>query len=313
VAEALARNDATFLRILDRPVTHTCIHRHHLLAPRLARLWLVVLVVTLAESASAQTQPAPPQLGPADNAELGVVIASGNARATSVGLRNVYVFRGSNAELGWESGWLRAASRDGDRYAVQRGSGVEVLEPGTAIDSDRLFSKLRYQREVSTRVDWFSNFDAVRDEPSNITRQFVLAAGLGTTWRKTDRLTFRTGYGVSYTDEDLVVEGANRFGGYRLFYGLKTRPATSTTVESELTADGSFKTADDIRADWLNSVSVAINARLALKSSYRVLFRNLPALETLALLSPDGLAIGTVDVLKHQIDTNLTTSLVITF
>ena len=95
-----------------------------------------------------------------------MVIATGNARSTSVGLRNVYTFRWSNAELGWESSWLRAASR---------------------------------------------------------------------------------------------------------------------------------------------------NSNLALKASYRVLFRNLPALEALVLRSPAGLAIGTVDVLKNQVDTNLTTSLVIAF
>jgi hypothetical protein len=132
----------------------------------------------------------------------------------------------------------------------------------------------------------------VRDEPANINRQFVLAAGLGTTWVKSDRLTFRTAYGISYTDEDLVIEGGNRFAGYRLFYGLKSPVTPSTTIESELTADGSFDTGDDIRTDWLNGVNVALNSRMALKSSLRVLFRNLPALETLDLLTPGGVPVG---------------------
>lgn len=270
--------------------------------------------IAIAGTASAQTPPPQePKLGPANSAELGMVIATGNARSTSVGLRNVYTYRWPNALLRWESGWLRAVSRDGDRFAVETASGFDIIEPDTEVDSHRLFSKLHYQRQVSPRTDWFADFDAVRDEPSNINRQFVVAGGLGTTWTKTDRLTFRTAYGVSYTDEDLVVEGANRFAGYRLYYGLKALLTPATAAESELTFDGSFENGDDFRTDWLNSISVAMNTRVALKSSVRLLFRNVPALEALDLRNAAGLTIGTVNVEKHKVDTNFTTSLVIAF
>lgn len=275
-------------------------------------------ILTVPLTSSAQTPPPaqpppPPKMGPSNSTEMGLVIATGNARSTTIGLRNVYIYRWPNAELGWEAGWLRAVSRDGDPFAVGTPTAFDVVEPETEVDSHRLFSKLRYQRQLSTRNDWFANFDAVRDEPSNINRQFVLAGGLGTTWHKTDRLTFRTAYGVSYTDEDLVVEGANRFAGYRLYYGLKGALTATTRAESELTADGSFETGDDIRTDWLNGLSVAINSRMALKASVRLLFRNIPALQTLDLQSPEGILVGSVDVPKKKVDTNVTTSLVITF
>lgn len=284
---------------------------------RFLRLLLFLAGMTTAATASAQPAPAPPpekpKLGPSNSSELGLILTTGNARSTSLGFRNLYAYRWTDAELSWEAGWLRAASRKGDRFAVENGNGFDIVEPETDIDSQRLFSKLHYQRQLSPRTDWFANFDAVRDEPSNINRQFVTAGGLGTTWSKTDRLTFRTAYGISYTDEDLVVEGANRFAGYRLAYALKAPLAAATAFQSELTGDGSFDTADDIRADWLNGLTVAINAKLALKSSIRVLFRNLPALEALELRSTGGSAVGTVEVPKKKVDTNLTTSLVITF
>jgi hypothetical protein len=275
----------------------------------------LLLVGLTATSAWAQTPAPPPEpkLGPTNNTELGLVIATGNARSTSIGLRNVYVYRWENAELGWEAGWLRATSRDGDRFAVQTASGFDIVDPDTQVDSHRLFSKLKYQRQISARHDWFANFDAVRDEPSNINSQFVFAGGLGTTWRKDDRVTFRTAYGLSYTEEDLVVEGSNRFAGYRLGYGLKSVLTPTTKFESDLTFDGSFDEGDDVRTDWLNGVSVAINTRIALKSSVRMLFRNVPALETLDLRTPEGLVIGTVTEPKKKVDMNLTTSLVITF
>ena len=276
---------------------------------------LAAALFAVSETASAQTTSPPkePELGASNNTELSVVMATGNARSTSVGLRNLYTFRWANAELKWETGWLRADSRDGDRFAVQSASGFDVVEPGTATDSHRMFSKLGYQRQLSRTLDWFANFDAVRDEPSNINRQVVLAGGLGTTWQKTERRTFRTSYGLSYTTEDLVVEGENSFAGYRLAYDLRARLAEATRLESNLTTDGSFETGDDIRMDWLNGVSVAINNRVALKSSVRVLYRNLPALESLALRTPEGATIGSVDVPKKKTDMNLTTSLVITF
>jgi hypothetical protein len=269
--------------------------------------------------ATAWAQAAPPpaaaekKLGPSNNTELSLVVASGNADSTTFGFRNLYGYRWPRSEFGWEAGWLRAQSRDGDRYALDTGSGVDIITPPNAVDSDRLFSKLRYQRQITTRLDWFTNFDSVRDEPSNINSQLVLAAGLGTLWKNTDTLTFRTAYGLNYTNEDLALEGRNTFAGYRLFYGLKGKPATATVVESELTADGSFETSNDIRTDWLNAVGVAINSRMALKAGVRVLFRNLPALELLKLQAPSGLVIGTFETAKEKVDTNLTTSLVITF
>ena len=56
----------------------------------------------------------------------------------------------------------------------------------------------------------------------------------------------------------------------------------------------SFNTGKDIRADWLTGVGVAINSRLALKSSVRLLFRKLPALEAPELRTPPRVNVGTV-------------------
>jgi len=275
-----------------------------------------VVIMAVGGTASAQTQavqkPEEPKLGTSDSAEVALVASTGNAQATSFAFRNLYGYQWAGAQLSWESGWLRVTSAD-DRYAVQVGSGYEVVNPGLTVDSQRGYSKLRYQRQISQRTDWFSNFDAVRDEPSNINSEYVVAGGLGTTWRKSDRSLFRTAYGVTYTDEDLVLEGANRFAGYRLFYGLKAPFGEKSWFESELTADGSFDKSDDFRTDWLNGLNVSINSKLALKASVRVLFRNLPALETLDLKTSEGAVVGTVEVSKKQLDTNFTTSLVITF
>ena len=250
-----------------------------------------------------------------NNTELSWVVAKGNADASSVGFRNVYTYTWQASNLSWETGWVRAESRDGDRFAIaQPGGGFEVVVPPNDIDSQRLYSKLGYRREITGRHFWFGNFDSARDEPSNINRQFVGAGGFGTQWASRDRLQFRTEYGISLTSEDLDLEGENSFGGYRLTYALNAGVAASTTVESALTFDGAFKQGNDIRTDWLNGVSVSINSKIALKSSIRLLFRNIPALEELDLETPIlGVVIGKVEIPKEKLDVNFTTSLVITF
>lgn len=247
--------------------------------------------------------------------ELSLVVASGNAQAESIGFRNVYEYRWSDATLTWETGWVRAASLDGDRVAVaEPGGGFAVVDPQPEIDSQRLYSKLGFRHEISGPHFWFVNYDSVRDEPSNIKRQLVGAGGFGTEWADRDGLRFRTEYGVSVTSEALDLEGADAFGGYRLAYALNAGVTRTLTVDSELTFDGSFDRRDDIRSDWLNGVTVSLSARIALRSSLRLLFRNRPALEAINLVTPPRDAvIGTVEIPKRKLDTSFTTSLVINF
>ena len=246
--------------------------------------------------------------------ELSWIVASGNSDTNTIGFRNLYERAWTRAELTFEAGWVRAASGSGDRVVVVRGTDdLDVIEPDSEIDSQRLYGKLRYQHEIAGRQYWFSSWDSARDEPSNILRQFVFAGGVGTTWHEGDTLTFRTSYGISFTDEYLTLEGVDRFGGYRLFYGLRAQAAGNTAIDSELTADGSFQTAANIRMDWLNSVGVAVNSRIALKTSVRLLFRNIPALEAIDLQTPGGVVVGTIEIPKDTLDVNLTTSLVVTF
>jgi putative salt-induced outer membrane protein YdiY len=250
-----------------------------------------------------------------NNTELSLVSASGNSTATTFGFRNVYAYKWARSRLSWETGMVRADSRDGDRYAVGFSpDDFELIVPPTKIDSQRLFSKLGYRQEIRGAHFWFGNFDSTRDESSNINRQFVGAGGFGTRWADREQLNFRTEYGISYTSEDLDLEGENHFGGYRLSYGLDAGVTANTTIESGLTFDGSFQQRDDIRTDWLNGVSVSLNSRIALKSSLRLIFRNIPALEDIDLETPVlGVVIGKVNVSKEKLDTSFTTSLVITF
>jgi hypothetical protein len=190
----------------------------------------------------------------------------------------------------------------------------EVIEPDPELDNNRLYSKLRFNRQINERFFWYTSFDSARDEPTSINRQLIASAGVGNLWYDRDGLMFRTSYGANYTNEELDLEGQNNFGGYRLFYRLEAGVTEGTNIESELTFDGSFETADDLRLDALNGVSVAVTDTIALKASLRLSYRNIPALEDIDLELPfGGIVIGEVVVPKKKLDSTFATSLVLNF
>lgn len=284
---------------------------------RYSRLSLCVisafLLVVLAAPAFAQEEPQEePERNWSNGAELSYVVSSGNADTSSLGLRNVYEYKWATASLLFESGWVRAASGD-DRFAVGTADDFEIITPPMELDNNRLYSKLRYQRDFNPRLYWYGSWDTMRDEPANINRQFVLSGGVGKNWIERDELTFRTNWGFNYTLEDLDLEGENDFVGYRLYYSVSAQVVESTRVDSELTFDGSLETGNDIRTDWYNSVTVSITDTVALKAGLRLLYRNLPALEDIDLENDVGLVIGEIILPKEKLDTTFSTSLVINF
>jgi hypothetical protein len=273
---------------------------------------VTVLCLVFSRPAFGQEEEAPPRNW-SNSTELSWVATSGNSNTYSFSVRNLYKYTWDKSELTWEAGALRAASAD-DWYAVGTPGDFEVIEPDPELDNNRLYSKLRFSRRLNERFFWYVSYDSARDEPTSINRQLIASGGVGNLWYDREGLMLRTTYGANYTNEELDLEGASNFGGYRLFYRLEAGVTEGTGIESELTFDGSFETADDLRLDALNGVSVAISDTIALKASVRLNYRNIPALEDIDLELPiGGIVIGEVVVPKKKLDSTLATSLVISF
>jgi len=276
---------------------------------------LIIIALTLT-AALAATLPARAQeertLGPKNSTELGIVVTSGNSNTTSFNVRNLFAYDWEQADFDWEFGFLRATSQD-DRYAVGTEDNFQIVQPDREPDNNRLFTNVRYLRNINERFFWYGRMHAEKDQPADIDYRFTPSVGAGNTWSKTEELTFLTGYGISYTAESLALEGESNFAGYQLFYNLLWQIAPSTGIESDLVFDGSLDTGSNYRFDWYNGVSVAVNQHIALKSNVRFVYRNDPALEEIDLENASGLVIGSVVVPKDKLDTAFTTSLVINF
>lgn len=251
------------------------------------------------------------ELGLKNTTELGLVITDGNSNTANFNVRNLLTYDWQQAELDWELGYLRASSDEG-RFAVGTPDAFELTRPEREPDNDRLFTNLRYRRDIDETFFWYARLYAERDQPANIDYRFTQSAGAGNTWVEGDALTFLTGYGLSYTAESLELTGDTSFAGYQLFYNLAAQATDTTLLESILTFDGSVEEGDDFRFDWFNGAGVAVNDSIALKAGLRLLYRNQPALEDLVLRSPAGAVAGSVIVGKEKLDSAITTSLVIT-
>ncbi len=280
---------------------------------RVARTVAIVALMSAVLAASpAFAQDAERELGWKNSTELGLVLTSGNSNTTNFNARNVFAYNWEQADLDWEFGVLRASSGD-DRFALGTEDDFDIIEPEVEPDNQRIYTNLRYLKNINPRFFWYTRVFAERDEPADIDYRFTPSGGAGNTWAKREGLTFLTGYGVSYTAESLSLDGASDFAGYQLFYDLKMRPTETTNIESNLTFDGSVETGSNFRFDWLNSVGVNVSEKIALKASIRFVYRNNPALEGIDLENDLGIVIGEVVVPKKKLDTAFTTSLVINF
>lgn len=292
------------------PVVSRC-GVHRACSVRLARSVAVVAVMSVVPAA-AFAQDEARQLGWKNSTELGLVVTSGNSSTTNFNVRNVFTYDWEAAELEWKFGILRASSDD-DRFALGTEDDFEIIEPDVEPDNQRLYTNLRYLKDINPSFFWYTRLFAERDEPADIDYRLTPAGGAGNTWAKRDTLTLLTGYGVSYTAESLTLDGASDFAGYQLFYDLKMSATDATNIESNMTFDGSLETGSNFRFDWFNGVGVNISEKIALKASIRLLYRNDPALEEIDLENDLGIVIGKVVVAKKKLDTSFTTSLVINF
>ena len=102
------------------------------------------------------------------------------------------------------------------------------------------------------------------------------------------------------------------FPGARLSYDLWWKLTDSTDFESTLIADWNLDNTDDLRLNFTNALPIAISAKLALKPSLQLLWRNQPSLTGVDLETPDGTPTGEVVLAPlEKLDSFLTLALVV--
>ena len=249
--------------------------------------------------------------------EFSFVRTGGNAESSTFGVAATVTRSWDRTEVKMEAGGIRTRSTRYRRVAIGTEARYRVEENAESdISAENYSAQVRLDRRFSGRTSVFVQSGWTRNTFSGIRHRVVNVLGVSTRWAASDTQRLRTAYGLTHTvQRDVVPEpdADGRFLGLRLSSEYWRRLTDSAEWTSNLVMDGNGDDPSDLRADWTNSLSVAMNEHLGLKTSLRTTFDNEPALARVPLLSATGEAAGSVLIRRQELDRVFTVALVVSF
>jgi len=247
--------------------------------------------------------------------ELSFVSTGGNASSSTLGLKSSLMGTSGPNAFKIEVGGIRGETDITTRTATGTAGSFTVNETSTSqLTAESYFARGRYDRAFDGAFV-FAGFGWDRNTFAGIQNRYAGVLGLGRTWTDSEAGRLKTDIGATYTiqkDVDPAPGADDAFGGVRLTVEATRRVSSNVDYASMLLVDENVEETEDFRADWTNSVSVALSEALAFKTSLQLLFDNQPALISVPLFTGGGVPTGT-NVLTpgDELDTVLTVALVI--
>ncbi|OWQ85701.1 hypothetical protein CDN99_21735 [Roseateles aquatilis] len=186
----------------------------------------------------------------------GASLSSGNSDSTTVNLSGEAVKATKTDKLTFNGRVLYVKNDDTD-------------------SEQRYAAGAHYQRDLNERVFGFGQFDALRDEPANLSSRYSLGGGLGYHVIKRDDLTFDVSGGLGYTRERYlqpeIVDGQPRdaYGNTEVLLAEESthKFSETTTFRQKLTFLPNLRNSDQYRTVFDAGVSVAMTKRLSLTAT----------------------------------------------
>jgi putative salt-induced outer membrane protein len=280
---------------------------------------IAAAIAVLIGSSAARAQDK--ELGWADTAELSYVVTSGNSETETLGFKNTLTRAWEKALFTLNAGGIRVSTTAFSRTAtLLPGGAIDVDESkNDSLTAENYYLNGRYDRIISKRLFWHAGAGWDRNRFAGIDSRYTAFGGVGNVWYDTDDVKLRTTYAVTYNRQDDLVENPDpdfndSYFGLRLTYEYSNKLTKSTTYSSGLVVNENLDETKDLRADWINSVAVAMTSRLALKTSLLFLYDNRPSFTDLDILLPNGTDTGLDHAFElDRVDTIFTASLVVNF
>jgi hypothetical protein len=198
-----------------------------------------------------------------------------------------------------------------------------TLDSGPRVTkSEKLFFNSDLERRITERVFWNVAGSVERDIFAGLRHRETGAIGIGYLWQKPDNSSlFRMGVAATYTNQEEVEpdpadpDKPNPFAGVRVTLDGEKRfgDRKQNQFTSNLIVDENVQDTDDLRFNWQNAISVAMNQRLALKLGAQVAYDHQPQFIDIPLFSPSGADLGQVAGRADELDVSVTMSIVINF
>ena len=247
--------------------------------------------------------------------ELSFAQTGGNASTNAFAVAAELTGSGGPNEVKLQIGGIRASSDIKSRTATGTPSSFTVTETTRSeLSAASYFAKGRYDRQFNSAF-LFAGAGWERNTFSGFNHRVSGVLGFGRTWVDGESGHFKTDLGLTYTiqkDVEPAPDVDEGFAGVRFSIDAARSLTSTTDYTSKLVADQNVEQGEDFRADWTNSIAVAISEGLALKTSYQILFDAEPAFVRVPLLDGSGNPTGTnVRTQGEKFDTVLTLALVI--
>jgi putative salt-induced outer membrane protein YdiY len=279
------------------------------------RLACGVLAAAVGATLAPAQQPADDEYRWRDTAEFSFVATAGNADTTTLGFKNKLWRKWDSSAFELNAGGVRSEGTT-NRRAVGTVDSFR-LEDDSELTAENYFLNGRYDRKITERFFWFTGAGWDRNTFAGIDNRYTAVGGVGNSWVDTETVKFRTDYAVTWTSQDDVVDNPetdDTFLGLRVSWHYLHMFGETTQYMNDFVVDENLDETDDWRANMINSVSVALNKRLALKVSLQFLYDNQPSFEELPLFDTAGVDTGeTVLAELDELDTVFTSSLVVNF
>ena len=250
-----------------------------------------------------------------NSTELSFVSTGGNSSSSTLGLKSALGATGGQNAFKIELGGIRGETNFRTLTATGTATDFTVNETTSSqLTAESYFLRGRYDRAFGNAYV-FSGAGWDRNTFAGVQNRYAFVVGLGKTWVDSGTSRFKTDLAPTYTiqkDVDPALGADEGFGGARLSVDAMRQFSPSAEFSSTLVVDENVEDTEDLRADWINSLTVTLSERLAFKTSLQLLFDNQPSLLSVMLHDPGGVATGT-NVLTpgDKVDNVLTLTLVI--
>jgi putative salt-induced outer membrane protein YdiY len=248
--------------------------------------------------------------------ELSFVATGGNASSTTLGVKAALAGTGAPHAFKLELGGIRASSDLTTRRAEGTTGSFTVTETTDSnLTAASYFARARYDRTFAVAFV-FGGAGWDRNRFAGVENRYQVVTGVGRTWIDEESGRFKTDFGGTYTIQRDVQPrpGADEeFVGFRGSAEARRQLTASADFTSNLVVDQNLESSNDLRADWINSVTVSISEGLALKTSIQLLYDAQPANIPVPLFDSGGSQIGTVSTRGDEIDRVMTLTLVLRF
>lgn len=199
-------------------------------------------------------------------------------------------------------------------------AGCTLVETSTrSTKAEKYSAVMGFERRITERFYWDGEAAYDRDLFSGVERKEAGRLGVGYIWSSKEGGELKLGIQATYTDQKEKVPNPDtkeHYAGARLVaeYSAKFGMTKQHTFSSKLGADEDLQVTDDFRATWDNALTVNMTQRLSLQVSDKLAFRNLPALQEVAL-NPAAGGSSSLKVLTplKKVDNTLQVALVITW